>query len=318
MLRSTQSRPGVPRNHLLRITQASLAIAIAIGSLGTADAGKPLSLQRLGRQFGVGWGDGYHACRDGGHRPGADLAPQSYYDQFVVQKSRWAACENVYPPSTALCLDGTCDSKVASLSDCDGGCDDTSHDAAVFGGEIEFLGAPTVSAHDHSAVTSPSIAPPTLTQPSIDQSRRELPSMAPDFRPLPGELPAPPSPESVPPPEYASPPMTIEPANTDADAEAVTSPSDVDANELLLDQSSRARPRRLSVARSRPKPAPTAVQAAAPQVEHPSQKVDSAYIHLMKPAFEGPRVISNPFVTGTQPRAHVTRRHTDNVIRQPH
>ena len=39
-------------------------------------------IQRLGRNCGFGWGDGYHACKSSGCRPGADLPPRSYSKQF--------------------------------------------------------------------------------------------------------------------------------------------------------------------------------------------------------------------------------------------
>ncbi len=36
------------------------------------------SVNQLGRVFGAGWGDGYHACESSGFRLGADLPPRSY------------------------------------------------------------------------------------------------------------------------------------------------------------------------------------------------------------------------------------------------
>lgn len=71
------------------------------GAAATVFAGNPVSVDRVGRIFGFGWGDGYHACRDSGCRPGADLPPQGYADQFNSRKA-CSGCGPVYPPHTAL------------------------------------------------------------------------------------------------------------------------------------------------------------------------------------------------------------------------
>ncbi|MCA9138095.1 MAG: hypothetical protein KDB00_15085 [Planctomycetales bacterium] len=101
-----------------RRRQAALLVCSAVlGVSTTAVADHPASLQRLGRWLGVGWGDGYHVCRDGGIRPGADLPPQSFPDQFGPKKSH-DTCGLIYPPGAGLvassrgtvpCDQNTCD-----------------------------------------------------------------------------------------------------------------------------------------------------------------------------------------------------------------
>ncbi|MFU7561528.1 hypothetical protein ACMFWY_22805 [Roseiconus sp. JC912] len=69
------------------------------GSSVVADT--PETIQRVGRLIGVGWGDGYHTCRDGGCRPGADLPPASFNAQFNTPPACQAS-NQIYPSGTAL------------------------------------------------------------------------------------------------------------------------------------------------------------------------------------------------------------------------
>ncbi|WP_182865083.1 hypothetical protein [Stieleria mannarensis] len=87
-------------------TSAALALATwtlsaGIHSIPDARADHPATLQRVGRLLGVGWGDGYHVCRDGGCRPGADLPPHGFPDQFGHKKCA-DRCGQIYPAATAL------------------------------------------------------------------------------------------------------------------------------------------------------------------------------------------------------------------------
>ncbi|QDV82410.1 hypothetical protein [Stieleria magnilauensis] len=83
------------------VTLAALGLAAADQTLPEAHADHPATMQRLGRLLGVGWGDGYHVCRDGGFRPGADLPPHGYPDQFGHASCR-DGCGQIYPPGTGL------------------------------------------------------------------------------------------------------------------------------------------------------------------------------------------------------------------------
>nr|WP_143548343.1 hypothetical protein [Rhodopirellula sp. SM50] len=83
------------------LTLAALSLAAANQALPDAHADHPATMQRLGRLLGVGWGDGYHVCRDGGFRPGADLPPHGYPDQFGHASCR-DGCGQIYPPGTGL------------------------------------------------------------------------------------------------------------------------------------------------------------------------------------------------------------------------
>ena len=62
-----------------------LVVVVAVANLGidyAVFAGKPEPVQRVGRFFGAGWGDGYHACETSGFRPAANLPPKSYYQRY--------------------------------------------------------------------------------------------------------------------------------------------------------------------------------------------------------------------------------------------
>lgn len=105
----------------------ALLVTCVVSSVAAAD--HPASIQRVGRLLGFGWGDGYHVCRDGGCRPGADLPPQGFPDQFGPKKTRggWTGCSGcgkIYPAGTALtrphvancagsCDAGSCDDPTA-------------------------------------------------------------------------------------------------------------------------------------------------------------------------------------------------------------
>jgi len=63
------------------------ASSLAGGPQAWADTPEPI--QRLGRFFGAGWGDGYHACETSGFRPLANLPPASFYQRDG--KHHWGA-----------------------------------------------------------------------------------------------------------------------------------------------------------------------------------------------------------------------------------
>lgn len=88
------------RARTIRVAAAVTFVAVAASSTGVI-AEHPASVQRLGRWLGVGWGDGYHVCRDGGFRPGADLPPASFPDQFGP-KPPAQQCGPIYPPGAGL------------------------------------------------------------------------------------------------------------------------------------------------------------------------------------------------------------------------
>lgn len=63
--------------------QLRLLLAFAVlGIIGSGPSEAVEPLQRTLRFFGIGWGDGYHTCANGGCRPGADLTPRTFYDQY--------------------------------------------------------------------------------------------------------------------------------------------------------------------------------------------------------------------------------------------
>ncbi|MEM6471736.1 MAG: hypothetical protein AAF802_19405 [Planctomycetota bacterium] len=89
-------------NQTLRATH-SLVFILGFATAGsTAFADTTSIIDRAGRLLGFGWGDGYHACRDGGCRPGADLPPGSYVQQFGSAKRRDIGHGGIYPSQTAL------------------------------------------------------------------------------------------------------------------------------------------------------------------------------------------------------------------------
>lgn len=91
----------------LSLARSGKAIASGIGLFAAfasfpALAGPPALLEQAGRYLGAGWGDGYHACKDGGCRPGADLPPGSYTTQFTKRTKPASDCGGIYPPQTGL------------------------------------------------------------------------------------------------------------------------------------------------------------------------------------------------------------------------
>ncbi|WP_146520649.1 hypothetical protein [Stieleria varia] len=98
------------------LTAASMIPGVlAAGSLTAAEPG-PMGamMDRVGRFWGFGWGDGYNACRDGGCQPGADLPPTSYTDMRARQSRQYIggpvvlAAHANQPHSHAPCASGTC------------------------------------------------------------------------------------------------------------------------------------------------------------------------------------------------------------------
>jgi hypothetical protein len=52
--------------------------AVGIGSVAVSQAMGGESLDRMGRLLGIGWSDGYHACREGCYEVGENLPPRGY------------------------------------------------------------------------------------------------------------------------------------------------------------------------------------------------------------------------------------------------
>ncbi|MEO1528642.1 MAG: hypothetical protein AAFX06_24745 [Planctomycetota bacterium] len=277
-------------------------LGLVLSGLSAANAGNPISIQRVARHLGVGWGDGYHACRYGGCRPGADLPPQSYYQQFGAKRGGCDACNNVYPPNTALCGKASCDQ-----SNCDGAitCDQPGCDGSM-------------------TVLSPM---------SMGHSMPEqVPSDSPMYELMPS-APVPDAgateardPEPAKAPEYATPLPEVE------SAEEVTSPSDSipalvepvldgpegeGAADELLDQTGRMQPRRLGQPRriGQPRPQPSRI-ASRPVTTQPTAQVSPVAPARVYSVPGVPQVQSNPFFPQSAPQARVAEQ-PRNVIHQP-
>ncbi|MCO8125452.1 hypothetical protein NHH03_27180 [Stieleria sp. TO1_6] len=96
---------------------ATVAAAVTVVSAAAAYRAHAVEpLQRTGRIFGFGWGDGYHTCRDSGCRPGADLPPKSHPHRSC-QLGCANGCGELYPASMG-CGIGQCNHHCQS--DCDG------------------------------------------------------------------------------------------------------------------------------------------------------------------------------------------------------
>lgn len=105
------------------IAVAAAAVVAASGSATSFAAEVHGSVNQLGRLFGAGWGDGYHACESSGFRLGADLPPKSYsqrnrgpsrikraaqtfYDHFDAGRS-YRPCDDVFCDSAPLIINGS-------------------------------------------------------------------------------------------------------------------------------------------------------------------------------------------------------------------
>lgn len=110
------------RRHKRKRT-AFLVVSLTGLCASTCFGGHHGSIERFCRLFGCGWGDGYHACRDGGCRPGADLPPQSYAAR-LARSCQGDGCGPIYPPGAGLPRPTTAIRGVAA-------CDQTGCDAAA-------------------------------------------------------------------------------------------------------------------------------------------------------------------------------------------
>ena len=332
------------RPPLSLFARSGLAIVLTLGSFGIVSAGNPLSLQRLGRQFGFGWGDGYHGCRDSGLRLGADRPPHSYHDLNSAGKNRVScnACDNVYPPNTARCETpgAGCDDAPAvkrlskrssvgtSLMRTQPGCDTRPARPSL--------------AHLDSACDGPACDGFTVVAPPmhVPVHGTEIPGVT-------TPIPAPQStPDPMPPAPMTPAPMPPAPATTETFTPAsqvpstsvlenVSSPSDETLlnpaaptddedgeEELLLDQANRThlRARRLGGA-TRPQTRhlemrPETARVAVGAIEQPSQQTLPPNLPTVKPM--GPAVKANPFFPQTRPNASVkVSQRPSNVIFQP-
>ena len=113
----TSPTPAAQINWLRNAIGATvcLAAAGALTNSSTVLADVPAPIQKVARAIGIGWGDGYHACKDGGCRPGADLPPSSFSDRRSA-KPVDTSCQQVYPAGTLApirrqtdCQSGACD-----------------------------------------------------------------------------------------------------------------------------------------------------------------------------------------------------------------
>ena len=89
----------------------------------TAEAERPKPLDRAGRLFGAGWGDGYHACESSGIRPLADLPPRSNLNRSKPTHSFKPSLPISHTPPTFYdrfdAAKPECDSCDGYLSGCD-------------------------------------------------------------------------------------------------------------------------------------------------------------------------------------------------------
>ena len=115
---------------------AAIAHAGGAGSVAMAEAGSLGAVADAcdcaGRLFGIGWGDGYQACKSSGEHCFADLPPRTHaaykrHQAHLRSKAcrKQAACSTVYDHFDAGC--GTCCDGDCHLAHqhavCDGGCD---------------------------------------------------------------------------------------------------------------------------------------------------------------------------------------------------
>ena len=170
--RGTGAKECATRRKRRRVVLALASVAALAGST-VATAGHPVSVQRLGRLLGFGWSDGYHVCRDSGLRPGADLPPQSYPDQFGPKKAKKprGTCGEIYPAGTALPPPSP--KRHANRSDCDSG---PCQDAAP----SQSFSVPGPSSHSrHFVPQSHSSIPPTAAPTNTTHHAHNAPTAIP-------------------------------------------------------------------------------------------------------------------------------------------
>ena len=111
-----------------RFCMIALAISSVMGTAGVSQAfdfdREPIT--RMGRFFGFGWSDGYHACRNSGIQPAANLPPLAYYQKYGCAQCRSGHCglHGVGMPGLGRWRSGDCDGSNCDTGNCDGGsCD---------------------------------------------------------------------------------------------------------------------------------------------------------------------------------------------------
>lgn len=128
-------------NHGTWLLLLTLAGSMPAG-LGVAEMPHPV--ERLGRLYGVCWGDGYHACRSSGFHPLADLPPvdrkavkaASHHFPIVPRHQRGATFYDRFDASNRSRFQpGECDSPGCDSGGCDSGsyCDDSYSGSSAHG-----------------------------------------------------------------------------------------------------------------------------------------------------------------------------------------
>ena len=146
---------GKQKRRWIRATLLSSLLASA--SVASADFTEPLN--RFGRTFGVGWGDGYHACKSSGICISADLPPRSY-----AARQKHAASLRVHRSGSTF-YDRF---DASSGRGCDS-CDAAPYMTDIHGSQVTY-GAPTAGPWEAVADNGqPSLAPTPATpiQPPI-------------------------------------------------------------------------------------------------------------------------------------------------------
>ncbi|MGI9468888.1 MAG: hypothetical protein ACR2OA_17350 [Rubripirellula sp.] len=144
-------RLGLGRTLSLCLLAAVMTSALEVASHANAAECSCNTVGRVcdcaGRALGIGWSDGYHACKSSGQHCIADLPPRSYvayqrHHAAVRAKSckKYAVCSTLYDHFDAGC-DSCCDSgckivrgqcgcdgqgACGNATACDGGCDGNS------------------------------------------------------------------------------------------------------------------------------------------------------------------------------------------------
>lgn len=205
------------------VRRLALVSAIIGGSVvlhQSVQAGYPETFERVERLLGVGWGDGYQACRSSGIRPLADCPPRTYASQNNSPLQRMRGCESgKLARSFYDVFDNQCDRL--------GGCDGLS---GGVGGTVAPMFAKSPQACDACDGSTPINwdALPSTAGPSIVRDANAAPMHA----PVPQQ---PPAPRTVLESPATSGTDAVSPSSADPSS---ADPSNTDGSEdLLIDDS---------------------------------------------------------------------------------
>ncbi|TWU51960.1 hypothetical protein [Rubripirellula reticaptiva] len=191
-----RSAPRMLRSRVASLATIGFGLGISMASAICLDANAEEyhPIERAGRWSGIGWGDGYHACKSSGVGICSDLPPRSYSATFGDQTSRGNAHahganrSDRYPTfydrfdagqivecNSVGCATTLCDSAGCDSVRCDSnGCDAVGYGTATRGNEFGY-NSPGIESAGRGAVAEYSVERESVArQPAARDASKQL------------------------------------------------------------------------------------------------------------------------------------------------